>query len=282
VKRIRMAVRMVLAADDLASRRSLVSYFAGNAFSRVARRWRGHSTSGRGTKRSVVFRLGGVEWSAQASASQLGGIHDVWLADEYGAFPGFVAPRRGVVLDIGSNAGAYALWQWVGMERTGTVVAVEPSPATAQIVRENIDRNGANDAITVLELAVWSTPGTVEFTASRRTSSTTGVTATLDLDLVREGETVEVLATTLDELVSLDLIGDRAVDVVKIDIEGAELVVLAAASATTLSRINRFVIEMDDHTWQPIVDLLVESGFAYRGRQRNVGYFERSATSHAH
>lgn len=274
LNRIRMAARLVLGVDDLTSRLRVASYLVGNGLARVLRRR--HDSRTRGDRASTIdFRLGGVAWSVHPSASHLGGIHDVWLAREYDAFEGLVAPPGGVVLDIGSNVGAYALWQWTRMDRTGTVIAVEASPRTAEALRGNVRRNGAHDEVTVLERAVWSTPGPIDFTASERTSSTAGVTATLDLGLVREGVAIEVLATTLDELMAIDRIEGRSVDVAKIDIEGAELVSLEAASEATLSRIDRFVIEMSDHTRQATIDLLVGSGFTHVGRHRNVGYFAR-------
>jgi hypothetical protein len=104
------------------------------------------------------------------------------------------------------------------------------------------------------------------------------VTETLDMTLVRDASTVTVQALTLDDLLDQPPLRGRHVDVLKLDVEGAELTVLQAASADALARINRLVVEADDRTWAPVRSHLEAAGFDCVGRNRMVGYFSAGAT----
>ena len=87
-----------------------------------------------------------------------------------------------------------------------------------------------------------------------------------------------VQALTLDDLLDQPPLRGRHVDVLKLDVEGAELTVLQAASADALARINRLVVEADDRTWAPVRSHLEAAGFDCVGRNRMVGYFSAGAT----
>lgn len=263
-----MAGRLIMRSDDLPSRARLLNYFVRNLFVRLLRR------DGL-QRRRLDVRIGGLRWLIEGASSQLGGIHDVVLAHEYDAFPGFVAPPGGTTVDIGANVGAYSLWQWTNMNRHGTIVAVEASPSTSTVLHRNLDANQAS--VVVVEAAVWSLNGTVEFVASDRSSSTAGVSETLDLDLVRGGVRLIVEAMTLDALLDLEALSGGVIDVLKLDVEGAELEVLSAAAATTFERIRRLVVEVDERTWIGVQSVLAAAGFELVGRHRNVGYFSRTS-----
>lgn len=264
--RLRMACRLIRHADDARSRLSLARYLASNAIGRALGRVE--------VRRSELdFRFGGMHWRMQTGSSQLGGLHDIWTAHEYDAFEGFVATPGSVVVDVGANVGAYSLWQLRNMDRRGVVLAVEASPSTLAVLRRNVERNDAAATVTVLEAAVWNASGTIEFTVSERSSSTAGVTETLDMTLVRHASTVSVTALTLDDLLDQPCVRGRRIDVLKLDVEGAELTVLQAASSGALARISRIVVEADDRTWAPVRSHLEAAGFDCVGRNRMVGYF---------
>lgn len=110
-------------------------------------------------------------------------------------------------LDIGANIGVYSVY---AAECGAEVVSVEPVPQNAKRVRENLDLNGY--AGQVVQKALSDRPGSVRITTDEDSYN----------HLVAEGG-VEVTATTLDAL-----LGDRSA-VAKIDVEGAEELVLAGA-----------------------------------------------------
>jgi len=110
-------------------------------------------------------------------------------------------------LDVGANIGVYSVY---AAECGAEVIAVEPVPHNAKRVRENLDLNGY--AGEVVQNALSDHPGRVRITADEDSYN----------HLVDEGG-IEVTATTLDEL-----LGNRSA-VAKIDVEGAEELVLAGA-----------------------------------------------------
>ena len=117
-------------------------------------------------------------------------------------------------VDVGANAGSYSVWV---SDLGAHVVAVEPGDEARQLLRENITLNLEAD-IDVVECALGSARGFMTFTQ--------GLDSTNHL-LPREvgGHRVEV--TTLDEVLS----GRHAAGV-KIDVEGAERLVLEGAETS--------------------------------------------------
>lgn len=126
-------------------------------------------------------------------------------------------------IDVGANIGVYTIW---AAECGAEVVAVEPTPHSAERIREHLTLNGYQ-AI-VLEKALAETPG--ELWVTEDLDSHNHVTSD------RKGRRVH--ATTLDEVV-----GDRTATV-KIDVEGFEDQVLAGAQrALAEKRIRLMQVE---------------------------------------
>ncbi len=61
-------------------------------------------------------------------------------------------PTGGVFVDIGAHLGLYTVTLGA---RASKVVAVEPNPDIAAVLRQNIQLNGLEGVVTVLELAAW-------------------------------------------------------------------------------------------------------------------------------
>ncbi len=121
----------------------------------------------------------------------------------------------GVYVDIGANVGFHAVLAagLVGLE--GRVVAVEPVPWTLDVLRANLWRSGVN--ATVFPVAASDTAGTAHLAVEQRHRSG----ARLDA-----GGSLVVEAAALD-----DLLPELVVDVLKVDVEGAEPLVLRGARA---------------------------------------------------
>lgn len=119
-------------------------------------------------------------------------------------------------VDVGANVGVYTL---LAAERDAEVIAVEPDGPSIARLRENLALNGYE--ATVLRAAMASAPGSVRVT----THLDMGNHIVVDPSDASPSE--EVPAVTLD-----DLIGDRIAAGVKIDVEGAESLVLAGAGGS--------------------------------------------------
>ena len=145
----------------------------------------------------------------------------------------FVGPGDWVI-DVGANAGffsrRFARWATDG----GRVIAIEPAP-------DNIARLHAN-------LARWRLGGRVDVVAAAATDTDGETTLALDPGnpadhrLSDKGETVK--AVTLDQLVAG--YGDPRIGLVKIDVQGAEPLVLAGAKALIARDRPILVIEVSE------------------------------------
>ena len=141
-----------------------------------------------------------------------------------------------VFLDIGANVGIYSLFA----ARTGaSVVSFEPHPLNLQSLRLNIDRNDAD--VTVFPAALADTPGSTElFVAEAEAGSGTH---TLAPDQVGD-ESITVDVATGDALLADGEIPDPTV--AKLDVQGAELLVLRGLE-TTLAEGALDVIYLEIH-----------------------------------
>lgn len=115
-------------------------------------------------------------------------------------------------VDIGAHVGLFALpaTKWVG--ETGRVVAFEPHPDNYKMLMQNIERNFCATTIEAIQSAVSDIAKTVHLHTS---TFNTG-----DHQLFHRGNrnTIEVPCTTLDTFFD----SDEQVDVIKMDLQGAE------------------------------------------------------------
>lgn len=170
------------------------------------------------------------------------------------------AVREGdTFFDVGANIGTVTLP--VAATRRAECLAFEPEPRNAARLAENVDLNGLPN-VTVIEAALWSAPGTVGLLAGGPAG--TGTHSVVE----RGGDGVTpVPATTIDELSGR---GSRPPDVVKLDVEGAELEVLRGAAATLAAgAIRELFVETHAHALaergvseEGVAGFLAELGYA--------------------
>ncbi len=123
-----------------------------------------------------------------------------------------------VVLDVGANVGIYTL---LAAKRGARVFAIEADPNNVRLLRHHLDINGLTDRVTVFEMAAMDRQQTITLYRDPTNSGHSNVFSGVDATCV-PGDTID----------SLDL---PAVDVCKMDIEGAE----ANALRGMLSTIQR-------------------------------------------
>lgn len=145
-------------------------------------------------------------------------------------------PRGGTALDVGAW---YGPWSRALASRVDQVLAFEPNPSVAQVLRRTVPVN-----VEVIEAVAGSgttTTATLWVPPSGR--GTEGIASTL-----AHGEDalpLTVSATTLDAVVAEHVQG--AVSIVKIDVEGAEQAVLAGAVDTLTTHRPVLLIELEYH-----------------------------------
>ncbi len=154
--------------------------------------------------------------------------------------PAEIDLRQALVVDIGANEGAFS-GALLGVAPQANVIAVEPGPQPRAWLQ---NRLGARPNVEILDVAVSDTSGTATFhlTAHDHNSSLhtprPEMQTTIDAGWESAGD-IEVRTLTLD-----DLVGDRSVDVLKIDVQGAEMDVLRGG-AEALSRTRAVLLEMN-------------------------------------
>jgi FkbM family methyltransferase len=142
-----------------------------------------------------------------------------WNSAEYEAFRAAVRPGD-VALDVGANAGAYALALGHRVRPGGRVFAFEPAPDTFRGLAAHVRLNGLEDVVVPVRAAAAGFTG-------RATLSVDGISGENRLDDAAGGEPVE--AITLDDFCAREGISPTFI---KIDVEGAELDVLRGARET--------------------------------------------------
>lgn len=162
------------------------------------------------------------------------------------------AIRQGdLFVDVGANIGLYSL---LAAECGASVVALEPDDSAADRLLENAGLNGYT--VELIRAAATQSPGSVGFTS--------GLDA-VNRIITSGSATRRVPATTVDEV-----LGHRHAAGLKIDVEGAERLVLAGASrALRERRIAMIQIEWNEcslkhlgETREPIFRLLRGYGYS--------------------
>jgi FkbM family methyltransferase len=129
-------------------------------------------------------------------------------------------PDDGVLADVGANWGYFPLFLAARPSFRGRVLAVEPFPASAAALEDVISATGIRHLVEPVAVALGAAPGTASmseqlFTSNNRISS--------------EGALV-VPVDTLDRLADAQRL--TRLDLLKIDVEGAEAEVIQGASRT--------------------------------------------------
>jgi FkbM family methyltransferase len=145
-----------------------------------------------------------------------------------------------VFLDIGANIGTYSLSASARLSKKhgGRVYAFEPVPRIFEKLKQNIALNGVEN-IMLNQLAVYSEPSTLELYVS--SEENIGMSSIFHHD-TESGEVAKVEAIRMDDFIEENQV--EKVDLVKIDIEGAELFALKGMTRTIEKFKPVFLIEI--------------------------------------
>jgi len=201
--------------------------------------------------RDVVFHEAGIEMRCLVHEDNLwGAVKDNLVLAEYERFGIRLGEYRGVVVDAGAHVGVFAL---LASAHARQVVALEAHPGNAALLQENIARNRRENVLAE-HAALGSLNGTASFVEGPISSAGS---------LAAEGRgRFDVPSRTLDSVVA----SSGPVDLLKLDVEGAEFDVLEAASDDTLRQIGAIVgelhLEARADRLEPLTRRLGSIGFA--------------------
>ena len=146
------------------------------------------------------------------------------------------AAAGATIADVGANWGYFTLLAAAAVGPAGSVLALEPDPRQFEALARNVALNGYTQ-VACVQAAASATEGRVTLTGFADEAGNRGVSRIGAADQV-EGRRFDVRAATLDGLTA----ASPRVDLVKIDVEGAEDLVLAGMHAGLSARRYRVVI----------------------------------------
>jgi len=142
------------------------------------------------------------------------------------------------------------------------IIGFEPGKNAFKVLLENVRRNNLSD-VDVYNKACANKDGTITFFTD---SSNQGCTRMNMMEKTHGCTTFDTI-----ECVKLSPFVDRPVDLLKIDVEGAEYMILEELASTgKLALINNMIIEYHHHLFNPSEDKL--SSFLKILEDNNFGY----------
>ncbi|XOV66292.1 MAG: FkbM family methyltransferase [Fluviicola sp.] len=179
----------------------------------------------------------------------MGMYHEIIHDENYKFISKHEAP---VIVDVGANIGISILY-FYSLYPNSTLIAVEADPKIAEILSNNLKIN--NCPAEVIQKALWSEPGLSLSFAQKGADAGT---------LYGDENTVDVKTISIPEL----LAPYEYIDLLKIDIEGAEIEVLKNIG-TSFNKVDHVFIEFHSFLGQPqnlefILQTMAEQGFRYK------------------
>ncbi|MFZ4058244.1 MAG: FkbM family methyltransferase [Ferruginibacter sp.] len=153
-------------------------------------------------------------------------------ADNFEFLKASVKPGS-VVLDIGAHIGLFSVIAAKYMQQKGKVFAFEPTQNTYLLLEQTIAMNVLHEVIFPVKEAMSKETGTITFYVSENEADNSNSLISYKQDRQLEG--IEVSVDTIDNFASEQ--GLRAIDFIKIDVEGAEFDTLRGG--TTIFKTHR-------------------------------------------
>jgi FkbM family methyltransferase len=138
-------------------------------------------------------------------------------------------PAGGVVLDIGANIGAVALYLAAKVGPNGLVAAYEPDTGNVNTFQQNLAANGNPPQIQLVPKGIFDHEGTLEFFSGGNYTSSLFKTNYVEREKAQY-QVVKVPVTTLDA--ETERLALKRLDFVKMDVEGAEVAALRGGRQT--------------------------------------------------
>ena len=184
------------------------------------------------------FAGGRIFLNARESSMMLARVFGLYEPEKMKAVRTLLKPG-GIFIDIGGNKGDFALLAASKVGDSGKVLCIEPEPRNCYWIQESIKLNGCGN-IKLFDLALSDHEGK----ASLYLGQMSGFHTLLGAIHGRNAGVITVRTETLDGL--LAELHQGRVDMIKIDVEGAELSVLKGAQQT-LSQNRKLTLLIDLH-----------------------------------
>jgi FkbM family methyltransferase len=196
-----------------------------------------------------------------ARLRDLGGPTDVFGMGEYG-FATVDWPDVRFVIDLGAHIGSFTVWAVTNYHCRA--LAVEPNPETFALLGRNVDRFGGD--VRCVQAAVARASGTRSLTLGEDSAGN----ALASEPATTPTRSVEVVAITLRE--AIEMAGFPSIDILKMDIEGAEHEILTNLHPGLLDGVRSVLVEchrVPGRSSEAIVQALAREGFSISLRRKS-------------
>ena len=175
-----------------------------------------------------------------------------------------LARNDAVILDVGANVGWYAIQLAVTAGKNTKIYCFEPVPSTRAKLTRNVRLNNLGDCIRIFDFGLSHMSGAAQFFLPQMSGSVAASARNLHPD--EKVVELSVQLETLDDVVAREQI--QRVDLIKCDVEGAELHVLQGGSRVIardkpivfLEMLRKWAGQFDYHP-NDIIHLLAQSGY---------------------
>jgi len=226
------------------------------------------------------FKLKGKEYSRNYK-------HDVTLKNKYGLFfccrsfnssrivcssyeknmSGYFKLRKGVFVDVGSHIGKYSIAVANAMGGKGKVISIEPEPHNFLCLKKNVNLNRLTN-ISLSNLVCCDKDGDTAFYVHNRFTSCHSIYPYTDANKIT------AKASRLDTI--LRKLKTSRVDLIKIDVENAELDVLKGAMDILNKNHPKIIFEAGNEKYlSKIINYLIDFGYTVH-QINNKNYIART------
>jgi FkbM family methyltransferase len=169
-------------------------------------------------------------------ASDVRVIRQIFLKEQYGELQGEKNVSR--IIDCGANIGCSAVY-FLSKYPDAELIAIEPDEDNCRLLRKNLEPFG--ERARVLQAAVWSSDQRLRID---RGQFGDGKEWSYQVRVCRADEQADVSALGLETVINK--FNWEQVDLLKIDVEGAERELFASGYVPWLSRTRNLAIELHD------------------------------------
>jgi FkbM family methyltransferase len=198
-------------------------------------------------------KIFGPDFTFVDSASFVGQYDEIFKKQSYKFKP---VNKQPVIIDCGSNVGVSILY-YARQFPNARIIAFEPDKNIFPVLKKNVEQIG-NPNISLINKGVWNTEGKMVFLQE---GADGGQVLDGNSNLAAAAKTMEIETTVLKNYL------EGEIDFLKIDIEGAEVVVIEDCR-NLLKRAQQVFIEFHStvnkkQQLESILSILADNGFRY-------------------
>jgi FkbM family methyltransferase len=270
-------VKLLLRLPGLLRRSLRVSRKLGFSAARDALRaylafWSADPDRMAGSRRILGLRARGYSqpFGIRTHTSDVFVFEQVFVDEGYSPLTGLHEPR--LIVDCGANIGCTSVYLLTRYPHA-RLIAVEPDAENARMCAANLAQFG--ERAEVLQAGIWHCDALLRV---ERGGFRDGREWSFQVRECRPGESGEVRAVSLPTL--LEKSGFGRIDILKIDVEGAERYLFADGCHDWLSRVDCLAVEAhDDECRDAVLRAVAEQRFEVTRRQETIFCFRRPHAS---